>query len=62
MAAGKGSMDWVRLFYTDTKAQLIINGNITPSITPERGLKQGYPLSVTLPDGDRALRESTTPR
>ena len=48
MGVGKSFIDWVRLLYTDTNAQLMINGNITPSITPQRGVKQGDPLSALL--------------
>ena len=48
MGVGKSFIDWVRLLYNNTKAQLMINGNITPSITPQRGVKQGDPLSALL--------------
>ena len=48
MGVGESFIDWVRLLYNNTKAQLMINGNITPSITPQRGVKQGDPLSALL--------------
>ena len=48
MGGGKRFIDWVRLLYNNTKAQLMINGNITPSIKPQRGVKQGDPLSALL--------------
>nr|CCA27626.1 hypothetical protein UM06265.1 [Albugo laibachii Nc14] len=62
MCVGITFIDWVRLLYTDTKAHLMITGNITPSITPHRGVKQGDPLSallflMTIEPLDNSLRQ-----
>ena len=46
MGVGKRFIDWVRLLYTNTKAQLMINGNITSSITPQHGVKEVDPQSA----------------
>ena len=48
MAVGKSYIDWVRLLNNNTTAQLMINGNIKLSITPQREVKQGDPLSALL--------------
>ena len=45
---GNDLINWVKLFYTDTKGVIINNGHLSKSFSIERGVRQGCPLSSFL--------------
>jgi hypothetical protein len=50
MCIGPEFMAWVRLLYKKPRVHLLINGALGPAIRPNRGVKQGCPLSCLLFD------------
>jgi len=50
MNIGPEFMAWVRLLYTKPRVHLLLNGVLGPAIRPNRGVKQGCPLSCILFD------------
>ena len=50
MNIGPHFLEWVRLLYKQPESQLLINGSLGPTISPNRGVKQGCPLSCLLFD------------
>ena len=45
---GPNFISWVRLFYTDPRASILVNGFITEPFQLFRGVRQGCPLSASL--------------
>nr|CCA28102.1 reverse transcriptase putative [Albugo laibachii Nc14] len=45
---GASFIQWTKLLYTNTNVSLLLNGTLSPKITPFRGVKQGDPLSALL--------------
>ncbi|KAF0738298.1 hypothetical protein Ae201684_005856 [Aphanomyces euteiches] len=50
MNIGPEFLDWVRLLYRNPEVHLLLNGAPGPTIRPNRGVKQGCPLSCLLFD------------
>ena len=48
MGFGEAFIQWIKLLYHDTKVSLLLNGSLSPEISPSRGVKQGDPLSAFL--------------
>ena len=48
MNCGNSFIKWTKLLYTNTNVSLLLNGTLSPKITPSRGVKQGDPLSALL--------------
>ena len=45
---GDEFIDWIKIIYTDCSARVKINGYLSSSISIERGVRQGCPLSALL--------------
>ena len=48
MGFGPSFIRWVKLFYTDIRSAVLINGYTSRSFKPSRGVRQGCPLSPLL--------------
>ena len=48
MGFGPSFISWVKLLYTDIRSAVLINGYISDSFWPSRGVRQGCPLSPLL--------------
>ena len=48
MGFGPNFIAWVKLSYTDIRSAVLINGYISESFWPSRGVRQGCPLSPLL--------------
>jgi len=48
MGFGNKFISKIQLLYTNSKAHLLLNGWIQPTLSPQRGIKQGVPLSALL--------------
>nr|CCA19828.1 reverse transcriptase putative [Albugo laibachii Nc14] len=48
MNCGNSFIQWTQLLYNNTNVSLLLNGTLSPKITPSRGVKQGDPLSALL--------------
>jgi len=48
MGFGPSFISWVKLLYTDVSSSIFINGYISCSFKPSRGVRQGCPLSPLL--------------
>ena len=48
MNIGPNFVSWVQLLYSSPLVQIIFNGTLGPTIRPNRGVKQGCPLSCLL--------------
>ena len=48
MGFGPSFVSWVKLLYTNIRSAIVINGYISDSFKPSRGVRQGCPLSPLL--------------
>ena len=48
MNCGNSFIQWTQLLYNNTIVSLLLNGTLSPKITPSLGVKQGDPLSALL--------------
>lgn len=48
MGFGASFCQWIKLFYTDIRSSVIVNGYITKPFHPSRGVRQGCPVSFAL--------------